>query len=54
MIWHYAQIMRHDGVFAEYSSDYHIPGKRIPLENIDKMPTYLFCGLSDPVASCPD
>jgi len=52
--WHYGQIIKHDGVFAEYSSDNDVPGKRIPLENIDKMPIWLFCGTEDPLATYDD
>lgn len=51
MVWHYGQIMKHDGIFAEWSEDNSIPGKKIPLENIDKMPIWLFSGSKDPVAT---
>ena len=53
-LYHYGQIVKHDGVFAEYSSDNDVPGKRIPLENIDKMPIWLFCGTEDPLATYDD
>lgn len=54
MAWHYGQIIKHGGQFAEYSSSNDIPGKLIPLENIDKMPIWLFCGSNDPVATYQD
>jgi len=54
MVWHYGQIIKNDGVFAEYSSDDSVPGKKIPLENITKMPIWLFCGTKDPVATYED
>jgi hypothetical protein len=52
--WHYGQIIKHDGIFAEYSQDNDVPGKPIPLENIDKMPIWLFCGSEDPLATYQD
>jgi hypothetical protein len=54
MVWHYGQIIGNDGVFADYSSDNEKQGKRIPLENITKMPIWLFCGSDDPVATYED
>lgn len=54
MVWHYGQIIGNGGVFAEYSSDNNVQGKRIPLENITKMPIWLFSGSEDPVATQED
>jgi poly(3-hydroxyalkanoate) synthetase len=54
MVWHYGQIIKNNGVFAEYSSDNDTQGKRIPLENITEMPIYLFSGSKDPVATYQD
>jgi hypothetical protein len=54
MFWHYGQIMKNGGKFAEYSSSNDVQGKLIPLENIDKMPIWLFCGAIDPIATYED
>jgi len=51
--WHFGQIVKNGGIFAEYSN-INGPGKRIPLENITKMPIWLFVGSKDPLATYQD
>lgn len=53
MAWHYGQMIGAGGAFAEYGEG-TTPGPLIPLENIDKMPVYLFVGTNDPVATHQD
>ena len=53
MAWHYGQIIGAGGAFSEYGSG-TTPGKKIPLENITKLPVYLFVGSKDPVATYQD
>jgi len=53
MAWHYGQMIKAGGAFAEYGEGTE-RGKLIPLENITKMPVYLFVGTEDPVATYDD